>query len=520
MTDYDVVLVGGGHNGLVCASYLAKAGKRVLLLEAKEQVGGAAVTREFAPGYAVSACANWLNQLSPQVIADLGLERAGMQLAASELATISLAQDGRHLTVLGGSAQGEGISAKDQSAYREFHRKTTKYAKLLAKAFKDRPPKLVDASLTDRWHLAKLGLGIKLMGKEDMSDLLRIALINMYDVMEETFEDDRLKAMLSLDSLLGSHLGPRSPNTVFGYLYRQVGYVHGYTGQALVKGGMGTLTQAMRQAAESAGVIVRTSAPVASIDLTDGRATGVTLVSGESITAKVVVSGADPRTTFEKLVGFPQLETGVVRRVSNIRMTGQAAKLHLALDDLPTIPGLDAEQVGQRLVVAPTMEYIEIAFNHSKYGEYSTAPALDISIPTVHDASLAPAGKHVMSVVVQYAPHNLREGWESASARFKQLVIDLLEQYLPGIEQNIVASELLTPVDLEREFHLAGGHWHHGEISLDQVLMMRPFPGASQYGAPIEHLYLCGAGSHPGGGVMGLAGRNAAREILKRGAAA
>ena len=520
MTNYDVVLVGAGHNGLVCAAYLAKAGKKVLVLEANAEPGGAAASREFAPGYTVSSCAHWLTHLSPQVNQDLALERHGLQLAARDLDSIGLALDGQHVTVKGTTVEGASLSAADRQAYSEFHRKTIKFSKLLAKAFAVRPPKLVESNFTDRFNLIKLGLGMKMMGREDMSDLLRLALINMYDVMEENFDNETLKALLSFDSVLGAHMGPRSPNTVFGYLYRRVGDVHGFNGPAVVKGGMGALGTAMAEAGRAAGVEIRTACPVEKINLEDGNAVGVTLGNGEVVKAPLVVSSADPVTTFEKLVGYRNVEAGLVRRVNQIRMRSGTAKLHLALDGLPHFDGLDQAQLGQRLVIAPTMDYIERAFNSAKYGESSTLPALDISIPSIHDSSLAPAGKHVMSVIVQFAPYDLREGWDGHKEQFSQRVIETISAYAPDIAARVVASELLTPVDLEREFHMKGGHWHHGEISLDQVMMMRPFPGATQYGTAVDGLYLCGAGSHPGGGVMGLAGRNAAQEIIKRGAAA
>ena len=520
MTDYDVLLVGGGHNGLVCATYLAKAGKKVLVLEANEQLGGASATREFAPGYSVSACAHWLNQLSPRVSKDMGLDQHGLELAARDLNSIGLSLDGQHVTVTAAGVEGSTLSAEDKAAYQDFDRLTLKFSKLLAKAFAVRAPKLAESNLTDRINLMKLGLGMKMLGKEDMSELLRLALINMYDVMQENFDNELLKGLLSFDGVLGAHMGPRSPNTVFGYLYRRIGDIHGYKGSAVVKGGMGALGAAMANSARAAGVEIRSSCPVEQVNLTEGRASGVTLVGGEIINAPLVVSNVDPKTTFEKLVGFRNVETGVVRRVSQIRMRSNVAKLHLALDSLPQFTGLDETGTGQRLVIAPSMDYIETAFNSAKYGEHSLAPAMDISIPTVHDTTLAPAGKHVMSVIVQFAPYDLKGGWENNKEAFKQRLIDLLSEYAPGIEDTIVASELLTPVDLEREFHMKGGHWHHGEISLDQVMMMRPFPGASQYGTPVDGLYLCGAGAHPGGGVMGLAGRNAAQEIIKRGSAA
>jgi phytoene dehydrogenase-like protein len=274
-------------------------------------------------------------------------------------------------------------------------------------------------------------------------------------------------------------------------------------------------------------VELRTGARVRSIDMFNGRAVGVTLASGEQLRAGVVVSNADPVTTFEKLVGFRNMETGMARRVSQLRCAGGAAKLHLALDGLPRFTGLDDARLGQRLVIAPDMNYIERAFNAVKYGDYSAGPALDISIPTVNDPAGAPPGCHVLSAVVQFAPLEPAGGWEGASAtpgethreHFTRLLLAKLAEYAPGIREQVVASQLLTPADLERDFGMKGGHWHHGELSLDQVMMTRPFPGATQYASGLDGLYLCGAGAHPGGGVMGLAGRNAAREIIRRGGA-
>ena len=521
MTDnYDVVLVGAGHNGLVCATYLARAGKKVLVLEANDSPGGCAASREFAPGYTVSACAQWLNQLHPGVSRDLALDKHGLHWAARDLASISLDAQGRHLTLRGNEVSGDNVSAQDREAFRAFHAKTEKYVKLLIKAFEVRAPKLVESNLADRMTLIKLGLGLKMMGRDDMSDLMRIILINMYDVMEENFDSAQLKGLLSLDSLLGSRMGPRTPNTVFGYLYRRVGESFGHRGPALVTGGMGALGEAMAAGARAAGVDIRLGTAVASIDVEASRAVGVTLASGEQIRAPLVVSNADPVTTFERLVGFRNMETGMARRVSHIRYKSGTAKLHLALSGLPRFTGLDEAQVGQRLVIAPDMNYIERAFNAVKYDEYSAAPALDISIPTAHDAALAPAGHHVLSAIVQFAPYEPDGGWGAHRESFTQRVVDRIAQYAPGIGQQIVASELLTPADLERDYGMAGGHWHHGELSLDQVMMMRPFPGATQYSTAFDGLYLCGAGVHPGGGVMGLAGRNAAREIIKRGQAA
>ena len=517
---YDVIVVGGGHNGLVCATYLAKAGRKVLVLEANAALGGGSATSEFSDQFSVSSCAHWLFQLNPEVASDMGLKGHGLELAARDLNTIALAEDGKHLTIGVNTLEGAGVTDEDRKAFVSFNKQMLKFSKLLSGAFNRRAPKLVEGNLTDRITLAKLGLGMKMLGKTDMSDLMRLALINIYDVMEENFENDLLKAAISLDSLLGSHMGPRSPNTVYGYLYRRMGDIYGFNGPAVVRGGMGAVGEALGNAAKTAGVDIEVSAAVSKINVDVDRATGVTLADGRVVDADMVVSNADPKTTFNKLVGLTNIETGIARRVKSMRMKGDAAKLHIALDSLPDFTGLTKDQIGQRLLIAPTMDYIELAFNACKYGEYSKAPAMDISIPTIHDPSLAPDGKHVMSVIVQFAPYELEGGWGSHKDDFKNLVIDRIADYAPNLKDKIIASELLTPADLEDRFHIHGGHWHHGEISLDQILTMRPFPGASQYGTSVDGLFLCSAGTHPGGGVMGLAGHNAAKEIIKRGKSA
>ena len=520
MTDFDVLLVGAGHNGLVCAHGLAKSGRKVLVLEAAQSPGGCAATREFAPGFSVSSCAQWLTQLSPDVVEEMALEKHGLQFAARDLASVSLAEDGDHLVLRGGRLSGAGISPDEQAAYTAFRAKMQGFSRLLSKAFATRAPKLVESNFSDRLTLIKLGLGLKLLGKDDMSDLMRIILINMYDVMEEHFNHPRLKALIALDGMLGSWMGPRSPNTVFGYLYRRVGDVFGYDGAAQLSGGMGSLGAAMASSCSAAGVEIRYDSAVARIDIDAGKVIGVTLDNGQQIRAKLVVSNADPVTTFKRLVGYRNIETGVVRNVSNIRCKSGTAKLHLALNGLPAFNGLSAELAGHRLVIAPDMNYSERAFNAIKYNEYSSAPVMDISIASVNDSSLAPAGQHVLSAIVQFAPYEPEGGWDEHRETFIESLLALLERYAPGIRGQVVASELLSPQDLEQQFGMTGGHWHHGELALDQVMMMRPFHGANQYATPVDGLFLCGAGAHPGGGLMGLAGRNAAREIIKRGAVA
>ena len=516
MTDrYDAIIVGAGHNGLVCAAYLARSGRSVLVLEANGQVGGAAVTREFAPGFSVSAGAHLLCGLPPRIIRDLALERHGLELAAGGLDTIALATDGNHLTLGRDSVDGPGLTDSDRVAYPLFLQKYRRFAGVLQKAFMRRPPRLGHNSPAELARLAGLGLDLRLLGKDLMRELLRTGAINIYDVLQETFADDRLKGALAMDALLGANLGPRSPGSVMTYLYRLTGELNG-GGVALPAGGMGTVTRALRNSAEAAGAVIRTAAPVRRILLDPDKVTGVETAAGEQVAGRLVVSNADPRTTFLQLVGARHIETGFAGRINNIRMQGKAAKLHLALDGLPEFPGLTGEQTGGRLLTAPSPDYIERAFDASKYGRFSERPVMEISIPTVHDNGLAPWGKHVLSAIVQYVPCKLRSGWDAGSDAFRQLLIDHLELYAPGIGKRVDAAELLVPPDLEREFNMQGGHWHHGELSLDQFMMLRPAPAAARYGTPVAGLYLCGAGCHPGGGVTGLPGRNAAVEILKR----
>ena len=518
MTDsFDNIIIGAGHNGLVCAAYLARAGRSVLVLEANEQVGGAAITREFAPGFSVSAGAHLLCLFSPDIVSDLGLDGYGLNLAASDLNTVALSADGNHLTLDGDHADGAGLSESDLAAYPLFLHKYRRFAGILQKTFTSRPPRVGNNSIRELARLAGLSLNMRLLGQDLMRELMRTGAINIYDVLQETFADERLKGALGMDALLGANLGPRSPGSVLTYLYRLTGRLHANdSGVSVVAGGMGSVTGALRNAAEAAGAEIRTATPVSRILLDRDRVTGVETAAGERIDSRLVVSNADPKTTFLQLVGARNIETGFARRIDNIRMQGKSAKLHLALDGLAAFSGLTTAQSGQRLLIAPSLTHIERAFDDSKYGRFSEQPVMEISVPSIHDDGLAPAGKHVLSAIVQYAPFELRSGWDSGRNDFKQLLIRRLEEYAPGISKQVVAAELLTPPDLESEFNIHGGHWHHGEYSMDQFMMLRPVPGAAHYATPLAGLYLCGAGCHPGGGVMGLPGRNAANEILKQ----
>jgi phytoene dehydrogenase-like protein len=509
MTDrYDAIVIGAGHNGLVCSALLAKAGKKVLVLEANEQVGGAAVTREFADGHSVSACAHLLYQLQPKVRKELGLSA---KLAGDAMQTIALSQDGQHVRYSDGKVS--GVAETDVSSYRQFHRRMSRFADLLNTYLNTTPPRLGASEFRDLATLARLGFDLRRLGRDEMRTFLRLIGINIHDEVTEHFESPLLRGALSFDAVLGTHLGPRSPNTIMTYLYRLAA---GHGRLSVPRGGMGSLSEELAHAARGAGATIRTHVPVRRIIVENGRAVGVETAGGERFECLTIVSNVDPKRTIMELVGARHVETGFTRRIDNIRMRGNAAKLHLALDGLPAIAGLAKAEFGDRLVIAPDEHYVERAFNPAKYGETSPEPVVEISFPSFRAPSLAPTGKHVMSCVVQYAPYSLKGGWtDTARQAFEKVCIETIALYAPDLESRITASELLTPADIEREFHITGGHWHHGELALDQFMFVRPVCGAAQYRMPLDGLYLCGAGAHPGGGVSGAAGRNAARFILR-----
>ena len=523
---YEFIVIGGGHNGLVCAATLARAGRRVLVLEAQPRVGGAAATREFAPGFRVSSCAHLLHLMPAEMIRGLKLEAHGLEFAARGMPTTALRPGGLPLKVtpagMPGGDAGAGHPADggpaggDAGAYAAYTQRMRRFARALAPLFGKVPPRLGTDDWPDRWALLGLAWQIRKLGRRDMRELLRIGGMNVFDLLEEQFDSDALKGALGFDAVLGTNFGPRSPGTVLTLLYRMAAESAG--GEAPLsqpKGGLGAVCDALAKSAAALGATIRTASPVARILVAADRAAGVELESGERIEADAVVSSADPKTTFLKLLGAKYLDTGFVRRVSHIRARGLAAKLHLALDRAPQFTGVDSASAKGRLLLAPSLNYLERAYNHAKYGEYSNAPAMEITVPTLNEPGLAPSGKHVLSAIVQYAPYALKAGWQDERQRFTRLCIEVLEAAAPGLRDSVLHADLLTPLDIEREFRIEGGHWHHGELAFDQFFMVRPVPGAAQHGTPMPGLYLCGAGCHPGGGVMGTPGRNAAQRALK-----
>lgn len=514
---YDAIIIGGGHNGLVCAAYLAKAGKKVCVLEAANCVGGAAVTSQLTSKHKVSSGAHYLNQLHPDVIRELKLESHGLSFAAKNLKTISLALDGNHLTHSRSTVEGKGLSEDDKAEYAAFMKKMASYASTLNHLIKLPPIDIMAPDWADKIGMIKLGWNIRFgLGKEAMRDMLRIIGINIFDVLDENFSSEAIKGALAFDAVLGTHMGPRSPGSVLTYLYRIAVGAKGEEGAIhMPKGGMGSVTAAMAAAAEANGATVRTGARVSDVIVEDCAVKGVRLENGEEIFADIVVSNADPKTTVIDIVGSRHFEADFVHSIHHTRTHGNAAKLHLALSDLPEFTGLDADALKGRLLIAPNQKAIERAFNHTKYGEVSAEPMMEIVFPSASDPALT-SGGHVLSATVQYAPYSLKGGWDDdARSSFMDSCINRIEEYAPGIRALIEHKELLSPADLEARFGMKGGHWHHGELSIDQMFMLRPAPGAARYALPLDGLYLCGAGAHPGGGVMGAAGKNAAHAILK-----
>ena len=511
---YDAVIIGGGHNGLVCAGYLAKAGKSVLVLEANEQVGGAAVTGELADGKKISTCAHFLNQLNGKVSNDLNLASHGLKMAATDVSTIALNVDGDHLRFSGNSVKGGDISAEDAANYTKFMTLIHEYATTLGFLIDEPPLDIFNMDFSDKVTALKLGWKLRFgLGAEKMSEFLRMIGMNIRDVLDDEFDNELLKGAISFDAVLGTHTGPYSAGNFFTFLYRYASGDHGALN--IPEGGMGSVTGAMAMAAKANGAEIQTGAKVTNVTVENCAVTGIVLEGGEEVKTDCVISNAHIKTTVLDIVGTKHFEADFVKRTTDVRTRGSAAKLHIALSDLPEFTGLSKDDLKSRILIAPNQKDVEHSFNYIKYREYSEKPIMEISIPSMMDSSLTNSG-HVLNATVQFAPYDLKGGWtEAAKADFLEKCINRIAEYAPNIRDMIDHAEIMTPLDLEERFGLVGGNWHHGELTLDQMLMLRPVPEASRYALPLDGMYLCGASAHPGGGVMGAAGRNAAQAILK-----
>jgi len=511
---YDSIIVGAGHNGLVSAAYLARSGQSVLVLEASDTPGGLGASREFHAGFHASV-AHSVGHFSEKIAVDLKLESHGFRPTSAPMPMVGLGADQQHVILHDGVLRGAG--SEDADAYQDYSRLMHRFADILKPFWMKTMPRVGSTSPGDLMTFARIGLNIRLSGKKTMQEFLRIASLPARDLMDEFFENDLLKAMLSWDGLIGAKMAPRSPNSaVLAMLYRMSGASRG--AHVIPVGGVNGLIEALNKSATASGAEIRCNAQVDRVLIgggEDGLVTkGVQLAGGEQIEADRVISATDPKRTFLDLVGVEHLDIGFTNQIRRLRCDGYVAKLHLALKDLPEFEGL--ERIDGRMIIAPQLDAIEFAFDAAKYGECPADPVMEIVIPSVHDAAAAPNGHHVLSAHVMYVPYQLKDGWtDAARDEICARVIDTIARYAPRIKEQILHKEFLTPADLEEKYRVTGGHWHHTEFAIDQLLMMRPTYGAAQYSTPIPGLYLCSAGSHPGGDITGAAGHNAAIEILR-----
>ncbi len=521
----DILILGGGHNALVTAFYLAKKGHRPLVLERRDVIGGAAVTEEFFPGFKLSTVAHASGPLLPEIAADMQLARHGLQLSEPAVRLFAPSLDAQPLLLHSDLAATlrniESFSKKDAAGYAELVKALSTVGAIARQLLLLTPPVIEKPSKEDIWKLLKVGRKVRGLGKKEMMRLIRWGPMAAADFVSEFFESDLLRGTVAARGMFGAALGPWSAGSTLLLLLRAAADPHPAGSSAVPKGGMGALTAAMAVAAKQAGAEIRTNAEVTQILVKHGAVTGVALASGEEISAKAIVSGADPKRTFLRLLDPVHLPPSFVVKMQNFRANGTAAKLNIALDALPSFTALKnspdaAAALAGRIHIGPGIDYLERAFDDSKYGEFSRAPYLDISIPSISDASLAPAGKHVMSVYMQFAPYKLKIGdWSQQRDPLRDAVLATLSQYAPDLTSKILAVQTLTPHDLESAYGLTGGHPFHGELSLDQIFTMRPLLGWARYATPVKGLYLCSNGTHPGNGLTGASGHNAAREIAR-----
>jgi phytoene dehydrogenase-like protein len=522
---YDAIIIGAGHNGLVTAAYLAQAGKKVLVLERRHLLGGIAATEEVFPRFKFSTCAHMAGFFSREIIADLDLKKYGLELLA--LDPVLFAPSGNKNSLLiprdpvKAAAGLERHSKSDARKYQPFCTLVKQLSTFLRALYGVSLPDQAHHGSFNRGELVKLGWKFHRLGEKEMYEFLRILPMSMADLLNEWFESDLLKAALAGGSILASFVGPRQQGTAFNFLHHKLDASNGSLGAAsFVRGGIGSLPQAIARAAEHFGAKIQTGAEVARILTKSGSANGVVLQSGEEISGTAIISALDIKRTFLQLMEPTYLDPEFLLRVKNIRCRGTVAKVNFALDALPPFKSapdhLSSAALGGVIHIGPTIDYLERASDDAKYGRFSRQPFLEITIPSVADPSLAPTGRHVMSVWMQWAPYQLRESnWNTERDSLGEAVVNVIEDYAPGFKNSIVHRQVLTPLDLEQVYGLTGGHLYHAEIALDQIFFMRPVPGWARYHTPIENLYLCGSGTHPGGGLTGLPGYYAAKEILK-----
>ncbi len=519
----DIIIIGGGHNGLVAAFYLARAGYKPLVLERADQVGGAAITGEIAPGFRCSTLAHATGPMRQDIVADMQLEAHGVTFRRPDVSLFAPSPDGSSVTLYHDAAQSAReiakFSTKDAENYQEFQRVLTSLGSVMAQVLALTPPDIDSPSPMDAWELLKTGNDLRKLGKKDIYRLLRWGPMAAADLVAEWFDTELLRACVAARGIFGTFLGPWSAGSALAFLLKAALDPIPVGSSIFVAGGTGALTQAMAAAAQATGVEIRTYAEVRQIVVKEGRATGVVLANGDEISAKVIISNADPKRTLLRLVDPIHLMPDFATKLQNFRMQGTVAKINLALEGLPEFTALRGQDAAAalsgRIQIGHEIDYLERAFDAAKYGEFSTKPYLEVTIPSLTDSSLAPTGKHVMSIYAQYAPFKLKAGWEGQRDALAEVAVNHLATYAPNLPGLISAHQTITPLDLERTYGMTGGQIYHGDVTLDQFFTMRPLLGHARYATPIDSLYLCGSGTHPGTGLNGGSGANAAREILR-----
>jgi len=519
---YDVIVIGGGHNGLVNAAYLAKAGKKVVVLERRHVLGGAAVTEEIIPGFLFSECSYVVSLLRPEIIRELDLPRHGLEILPLD-GTFSPMPSGDYLWRVNDHAKSirdiRRHSRLDAEAYDEFSKMMTPMCRFVKPMLSMIPPDPTTLNPKDLKQLHFLLQRFRELSSDERYTLVQLMTMSSADFLDQWFETDVLKATMSASGIIGTFLGIRSPGTAYVLLHHYMGEIDGaFRSWGFSRGGTGAISNAIADAAREAGVEIRTKAPVGKILVKNGRAAGVILQSGEELSASVVSSSVDPHLTFEKFLEPSELPGDFLEGVRRYKFRGSSGKVNLALDALPNFKCFPGPGVHLRgaISISPSMEYMERAYDDAKYGHFSRKPYIDMVIPSLTDPSVAPAGKHVLSCFVQYAPYKLAQGtWDDQKQAFGDNVINTIAEYAPNIKDIIVGRQVLTPLDLEREFGLTQGNIFQGELSLEQLFFLRPVAGWAYYRTPIHNLYMCGSATHPGGGIMGANGRIASQVILK-----
>jgi phytoene dehydrogenase-like protein len=522
---HNIIVLGAGHNGLVTAFYLARAGLKPLVLERRPVVGGAAITDEFHRGFRCSTLAHTSGPLRAEIARDMRLRAFGLETIQPDPTLFLPAADGRALMLYRDPDRSAraiaALSRKDAERYLELHGVLRRMGRFLGQILRVTPPSIDQPTGADLWNLLKAGKSFRSLGKREMLRLLRWLPMAVADVAEEWFDTELLRATLAARGIFGTFFGPRSAGTAAVFLLRAAADSHPAGSTVFPRGGMGALTEAMARAARGVGVGIRTGTECAQILVKNGAVRGVVLSGGEEVAATAVVSNADPQRTFLRLVDPVHLPPNFVVKMRNYRCQGAFAKVNLALDGLPTFAALAAEgsngtALAGRLQIGPEVDYLERAFDEAKYGQFSRRPYLEVTLPSVSDSTLAPPGQHVMSVCVQFAPFALRnDNWKSQREALGDAVVRTLAAYAPNLPELILHRQVITPQDLEETYSLTGGHIFHGELALDQLFTMRPLLDWARYRTPLQGLYLCGSGTHPGTGLTGDSGANAAREILK-----